>query len=192
MKTKRSSRYLGQKPIWNWLTSNTALANTTGLRQPVHKDTNFTHPKYPYHFIANIPLCNFGAHNGATEFWPGSHVATDVFDQAIATGDSPVYKAGDVTCFIADELREARRAVQPPIQLEVERGDIMIRDIRLWHAGMPNESNEHRIMLGLGYQASLLTGFNANACLLMCVCRAQHTQTILCGATCRCRSRHSS
>lgn len=29
----------------------------------------------------------------------------------------------------------------------------MIRDIRTWHAGMPNESDEHRIMLGLGYMS---------------------------------------
>lgn len=32
----------------------------------------------------------------------------------------------------------------------------MIRDLRLWHAGMPNETDSHRIMLGLGYQVSQL------------------------------------
>lgn len=29
----------------------------------------------------------------------------------------------------------------------------MIRDLRTWHAGMPNNSDDHRIMLGLGYQS---------------------------------------
>jgi hypothetical protein len=28
----------------------------------------------------------------------------------------------------------------------------MLRDLRTWHAGMPNESEEYRIMLALGYQ----------------------------------------
>lgn len=41
--------------------------------------------------------------------------------------------------------------MRPPVQPELRRGDIMIRDLRLWHAGMPNSSDEHRIMLGLGY-----------------------------------------
>lgn len=29
----------------------------------------------------------------------------------------------------------------------------MLRDLRTWHAGMPNESDEYRIMLAVGYQA---------------------------------------
>lgn len=44
--------------------------------------------------------------------------------------------------------------IRPPVQPVVERGDIMIRDLRLWHAGMPNSSDKHRIMLGLGYMVS--------------------------------------
>jgi hypothetical protein len=28
----------------------------------------------------------------------------------------------------------------------------MLRDLRTWHAGMPNESDNYRIMLALGYQ----------------------------------------
>ena len=28
----------------------------------------------------------------------------------------------------------------------------MLRDLRTWHAGMPNESEDYRIMLALGYQ----------------------------------------
>lgn len=29
----------------------------------------------------------------------------------------------------------------------------MIRDLRTWHAGMPNESEQDRIMIAIGYQA---------------------------------------
>lgn len=38
-------RYLGERPKWVMSTGNNALANTGGLRQPVHKDTRFRHPK---------------------------------------------------------------------------------------------------------------------------------------------------
>lgn len=160
------SRHLGQTPVWNWLTANTALARTPGLRQPVHKDSVFAHPRHPYYFIANVPLCDFGPANGATEFWLGSHVDTTEQDQQVLSwADTPAplraYRSGPEGAggttrvpWIAEDALEARRRVRPPVQPRVERGDIMVRDLRLWHAGMPNASDKHRIMLGLGYMVS--------------------------------------
>ena len=52
---------------------------------------------------------------------------------------------------------EARRQVRPPVQPICEKGDVMLRDLRMWHAGMPNESEDYRIMLALGYQVRFLT-----------------------------------
>lgn len=153
--TNRRCSYLGHKPIWNWLTANTALSNTGGMRQGVHKDNAFIHPLYPYYFIANIPLCSTSIENGATEFWLGSHAHTSNKDQIIAMEPEQVtahYLRGEPLPAITQEAQEARRAVRPPIQQTCSAGDIMIRDIRLWHAGMPNETDTHRIMLGLGYQ----------------------------------------
>ncbi|KAJ5708699.1 hypothetical protein N7488_008500 [Penicillium malachiteum] len=150
-----ANAYLGHKPIWNWLTANTALSNTGGMRQGVHKDNAFIHPQYPYYFIANIPLCSTSIENGATEFWLGSHAHTSNKDQIIATEPEQVtahYLLGEPLPAITQEAQEARRADRPPIQQTCSAGDIMIRDIRLWHAGMPNETDTHRIMLGLGYQ----------------------------------------
>ncbi|KAJ5731731.1 uncharacterized protein N7483_006239 [Penicillium malachiteum] len=151
-----ANAYLGQKPIWNWLTANTALANTGGMRQGVHKDNAFIHPLYPYYFIANIPLCSTSIKNGATEFWLGSHAHTSNKDQIIATEPEQVtahYQLGEPLPAITQDAQDARRSVRPPIQQTCSAGDIMIRDIRLWHAGMPNETDSHRIMLGLGYQS---------------------------------------
>lgn len=126
------------------------------MRQAEHKDSSFDHPRCPYYFIANVPLCDFTIENGATEFWLGSHVNTTVEDQQTAPEDGPysnkMYKAGDHIPWIAEKAKLAQRAVRPPIQPEALRGDIMIRDLRTWHAGMPNHSDQHRIMLGLGYQ----------------------------------------
>lgn len=126
------------------------------MRQSEHKDSAYDHPHCPYYFIANIPLCDFTVENGATEFWLGSHVNTTVKDQQTAPEDGPysnkMYKKGEHIPWIHEEAKEAQRAVRPPIQPEALRGDIMIRDLRTWHAGMPNNSDNHRIMLGLGYQ----------------------------------------
>lgn len=128
------------------------------MRQNEHKDSMFAHPQCPYYIIANVPLCDFTTTNGATEFWLGSHAATTLEDQQPVTDTTrATWKpktATDRIPWIHDETKEARRVVRPPVQPAVARGDIMIRDLRTWHAGMPNLSDKHRIMLGLGYQVS--------------------------------------
>ncbi|XMA20067.1 hypothetical protein WAI453_012858 [Rhynchosporium graminicola] len=149
--------YLGTKPIWNFLTGNNALPKTNGLRQPVHKDITFFHPQCPFFLIANVPLCPFDVTTGSTEFWLGSHASTTGKDQEIATAETKLANAtlreGEPSIFVLPELIEKRRQTRPPIQPVCERGDIMLRDVRTWHAGMPNESENYRIMLALGYQA---------------------------------------
>ena len=125
------------------------------MRQPPHKDCAFAHPQYPYYFIANIPLCDFTIDNGATEFWLGSHAQASYREQIIATEPAQVAdygRLGDPLPAITGEAKDARRAIRPPIQPPCSPGDIMIRDLRLWHAGMPNGTDTHRIMIGLGYQ----------------------------------------
>jgi len=149
--------YLGSKPIWNFLTGNNALPRTNGLRQPVHKDITFYHPQCPFFVIANVPLCSFNPTTGSTEFWLGSHAHTAGTQQKIATNESKLANTrlvvGDPICDVLPDVIEERRKIRPPIQPSCEPGDIMLRDLRTWHAGMPNESENYRIMLALGYQA---------------------------------------
>jgi len=151
-----SRRYLGSKPITNFMTANNALAGTGGLRQPVHKDITFHHPTCPFYFIANIVLSDFTVQNGATEFWLGSHAHTTSADQVPCTEETKVRKQvpGDPSCNVQPEVVEQRRAIRPPIQPSCRKGDIMIRDLRTFHAGMPNASAEDRIMIAVGYQVS--------------------------------------
>ena len=59
---------------------------------------------------------------------------------------------GDPECNVLPDVVEARRKIRPPVQPVCEKGDIMLRDLRTWHAGMPNESEDYRIMLALGYK----------------------------------------
>ncbi|KXJ86500.1 phytanoyl-dioxygenase family protein [Microdochium bolleyi] len=154
-----ANAYLGHRPIWNWMTANNALANTGGTRQPPHKDSSFDHPLYPYFFIANIPLCDFSIENGSTEFWLGSHSHTTQAEQKVAETEEDLAsypgltEIGGIIPPISEEAKEERRKIRPPIQPACGRGDVMIRDLRLWHAGMPNHSNAHRVMLGLGYMS---------------------------------------
>jgi hypothetical protein len=45
------------------------------------------------------------------------------------------------------EILEKRRKFNPPIQPTLPKGSLIIRDLRLWHAGMPNLSHKVRVML---------------------------------------------
>lgn len=130
-------------------TGNNALAGTGGLRQPVHKDTRFRHPKCPFIVVANTALNDFTLENGATEFWLGTHAFTDERDQYISTPETVAekQKVGTPSCNILEDAVEARRAVRPPIRAVMSRGDVMLRDVRTWHAGMPNSTEDDRIMV---------------------------------------------
>lgn len=39
--------------------------------------------------------------------------------------------------------------MRPPSQPGVKKGSIVIRDLRLWHAGMPNTTSDVRVMLAM-------------------------------------------
>jgi ectoine hydroxylase-related dioxygenase (phytanoyl-CoA dioxygenase family) len=75
-------------------------------------------------------------HNGSTEIWPGTHKDTTVYVQR---GDIKVP---------ADKV-EARRRASPPVQPCVRAGSVLIRDMRLWHAGMPNWADTPRPMIAM-------------------------------------------
>lgn len=130
-------------------TGNNALAGTGGLRQPVHKDTRFRHPKCPFVVVANTAIVDFTEENGATEFWLGSHAFSDERDQTVATPETVFgkQKIGSPSCPVKSEVVEARRKIRPPIQATMKKGDVMLRDFRCWHAGMPNGTDKDRIMV---------------------------------------------
>jgi ectoine hydroxylase-related dioxygenase (phytanoyl-CoA dioxygenase family) len=134
------TRYLGQGARWDLVTGNTALPNST-RRQPVHSDADFKHPDCPFYAVAAIPLITAEAATGATEFWLGGTHRGNSHDQ-------------EGCCSIRKDLVEARRLIQPPIQPRVQKGSVYIRDLRLWHAGMPNPSDQWRCVISLGFSAA--------------------------------------
>jgi hypothetical protein len=125
---------------------NVAYSGNTALpsdqRQPVHADVGhlwpteiLTTPHPAAQLVINVLTVDVSPANGATEIWLGTHR-----ELGIGSGD-------DIK--IPPHLLEARRALRPPVQPTFRRGSMLIRDIRLWHAGMPNRSSEPRPMIAM-------------------------------------------
>ncbi|GJD05659.1 Kanamycin B dioxygenase [Galdieria sulphuraria] len=131
---------LGKGVKLNFYSGNTAVPST--LRQPVHSDSNFQHPNEPFGLVVNIPLITMTPENGSTEVWPGTHTFTNSHLQE-----------GRLGVIRRDEL-ERRRKISPPLQPVIPRGSLVVRDLRLWHAGMPNKTQNPRVMLAMIHWAS--------------------------------------
>ncbi len=101
--------------------------------QPIHIDMpsllfpGFPAALPPWLIVVNIPLIDFNLENGSTEVWPGTHLNTEV-----------------------DDLLE-RCATLPSARMNARAGDLVIRDLRLWHRGMPNQTTAVRTMLAIVY-----------------------------------------
>ncbi len=113
--------------------------------QQVHRDFDHLFPDHPIalpiiQVIVNIPLIDFTLGNGATEVWPGTHL-------------------------IVDELPNDREALEerakylPSVRTTVSAGSIILRDMRTWHRGMPNETEEIRTMLAMIYDRPFLNAY---------------------------------
>ena len=105
--------------------------------QHIHRDTGHLFPGTPFVLplslaVVNIPLVDFTEENGATEVWPGSHLIVDL---------SPSEK----------ELLEERAAQLPSVRMVMPAGSVVMRDMRVWHRGMPNHTQTIRTMLALVY-----------------------------------------
>ncbi|KAK5943512.1 hypothetical protein PMZ80_004520 [Knufia obscura] len=133
---------LGPRPELRFINSNVAVPGATG-RQAVHSDVNHRFPEIPFGIVMNIYLQDSDASNGVTEIWCGTHDCYPQEEQQ-ATKESG---------WIKKEAIQKRAKVKPPVQPKLKKGSICFRDLRLWHAGMPNTSDHHRIMLAIDYFA---------------------------------------
>ena len=127
---------IGPRPQLSWVTSNIALPRSTG-RQAVHSDYYCNHFDFPVFLEVCIYLQDVDSHNGATEFWLGTHKGYSKDDHSSPT-----------TGWIKQEVFASRAMISPPIQPAISKGSLMIRDLRCWHAGRSNQTNEPRIILG--------------------------------------------
>ena len=104
--------------------------------QPLHRDGNSLWPGIePAHPTARV-VVNISPHdtteeNGAVELWPGTHMHT-----------SPKKLLGR-------DIERAQRKVSPPASGCAKKGSALIRDVRLWHRGVPNHSDRPRHMIAM-------------------------------------------
>ncbi|OKL55872.1 hypothetical protein UA08_08860 [Talaromyces atroroseus] len=131
---------LGPKPVLRYHKANTNFPGES--RQPVHGDVHYEHPRVCFALAVNAALIDCGPENGSTELWPGTHLKTCFKDQNGMKGIFPHL------------LEERTNSFGGPVQPSIKKGGLLIRDMRLWHAGMPNRTKEEvRVMLNLIYFA---------------------------------------
>ncbi len=104
--------------------------------QPLHRDVDHLWPNLTVAHPAASLVVNIAPHdvsedNGSIELWPGSHL-------------DPTF--GSV---ISAEAEAARRATVPPVRGNTRKGSVLIRDMRLWHRGMPNCADRPRHMIAM-------------------------------------------
>jgi Phytanoyl-CoA dioxygenase (PhyH) len=93
-------------------------------------------------------------HPDVAQLWQGLEHATPSFGivinvPVVETHHDTRYFHGDGSARVSDEHLAAWRERHPPIQPTVKRGSVVIRDIRLWHAGMPNRTDQPRPMIAM-------------------------------------------
>lgn len=130
---------LGPDPKWDFVSGNTAMPNSTG-KQPVHSDERCTYMNSTFYLIANIPLIDTSPETGSTQLWPGTHSLRD---------DKYFHNHAEAIREALDEQKKFKYPVQPTMK----RGSILLRDLTLWHCGMPNPSDKVRCMMALGFSA---------------------------------------
>ncbi|ORY09617.1 phytanoyl-CoA dioxygenase family protein [Clohesyomyces aquaticus] len=143
--TQVTSTVLGPFPSLRFVSGNTALPPTPTsppTAQPTHSDADFDHPSIPFSLVVNVPLITMTPENGSTEIWLGTHADTSINDQEGVRGDR-------ASGTIKKELLEKRRSVRGPCQPIVKKGSVVVRDLRLWHGGMPNLGEVPRVMLAM-------------------------------------------
>ena len=121
-------------------------ARQSESRQPVHADEgqlwpNLTHVPPAHSLVVNVPLVDMSAENGSTEIWPGTHL-------------DPSITMSSGTIEVSEAAKAAQAAIRPPLQPTVKAGSVVIRDIRMWHAGMPNRTPNPRPMVAMIHSVS--------------------------------------
>ncbi|KAF7590364.1 hypothetical protein BBP40_002916 [Aspergillus hancockii] len=143
--TQITSTALGPGPKWTFCSGNTAMPPTAEHRpasQPVHSDADFDHPTHPFAYVVNVPLVTMTPENGSTEVWLGTHTDSGLHIQEGMHGDRASGR-------IQLDVLEKQRMIRPPSQPVVPKGAMVLRDLRLWHAGIGNQTDEVRVMLAM-------------------------------------------
>ncbi|ALS28701.1 phytanoyl-CoA dioxygenase [Paenibacillus sp. 32O-W] len=105
-------------------------------------------PLPPFSLVVNIPLVDVTEENGPLEIWPGgTHQNPDRANHDTLDGS------------VNPHLHIVRAAEHMYSEkLYMPAGSIVIRDIRMWHRGTPNRSNDRRTNLAMIFNRSWYGG----------------------------------
>ena len=117
--------------------ANTAFSGSD--KQGVHADThqlwpNLDHIPPPHCIVVNVPLVDVDESNGATKVWLGTHQDTRI---------QPKNR------HITEDMTTEWNTKRPAEYTFSQRGDLILRDMRVWHCGMPNHTDTPRPMLAM-------------------------------------------
>ena len=125
------SDLIGADGVMQQLASDTPLKGSD--YQDLHRDTQLLFPETgaespPYQLAVNFPLVDVTEANGPMEMAAGTHMLSKAEGmRRVETGEAPLEK------------------------VLMNRGDVMIRDVRHIHRGTPNPSDQPRPMVVIGY-----------------------------------------
>jgi ectoine hydroxylase-related dioxygenase (phytanoyl-CoA dioxygenase family) len=122
---------VGEDGVMCQLATDTPLLGSE--HQELHRDTQLLFPESgvetpPYQLAVNFPLVDVTDETGPMEYAPGTHMLS---------------KADGMARIQSGEIQLARAYMN--------RGDVMIRDVRHIHRGTPNFSQTPRPMVVIGY-----------------------------------------
>lgn len=138
---------LGQDLYCKWVSSDTCFKGS--ILQSPHSDIDNHDVVQDNHwrprgYIVNVAVTECGLHNGPLEVWPGgSHMWSSALMGWL--GLKPDVQDG------RNPAVEQLAACMPSVKLSLQRGDVLIRDLAMWHRGTPNPTDAPRTMLTMAY-----------------------------------------
>jgi len=139
-------RLLGDTFRCRYVSSDTCLAGS--ILQSPHSDIDgdkvFINGIWkPRGFVVNVPVMECGLHNGPLEVWPGG---SHMWDSNFLKPFGLVPNVQDGRNPPVERLAE----FFPSIKVVLHPGEILIRDLAMWHRGTPNPTDQPRTMLTIG------------------------------------------
>ena len=139
-------RLLGESFRCRYVSSDTCLDGA--ILQSPHSDIDgdkvFVNGVWkPRGFVVNVPVMECGLHNGPLEVWPGG---SHMWDSNFLKPFGLVPNVQDGRNPPVERLAE----FFPSIKVVLKPGEILIRDLAMWHRGTPNPTDQPRTMLTIG------------------------------------------